>query len=167
MAKKKQSTLTSWEDVNLKLKELSTLTIQKREIENNLSEEMTRIKEKWELRINDVTKKMNEIESDIILFSENNRSEFLKKRSKKLSFGTIAFRQTRKIALKNVASVILALKAMNLDCYVRKTETVDKEALLALSDNELAPLSKAGIQVKREDKITVEPDIIEIASLRE
>ena len=51
-----------------------------------------------------------------------------------------------------------------MDEYIRTAESIDKEALLALSDNELAPLSKAGINVTRKDKITVEPDIVQIVS---
>lgn len=166
MTKKKVSTLLSWEDVNKKLKELCDLTVQKRDVENLQTEEITKIKEKWETKVQEITKKMSEIEKDIILFSENNRNEFLKKRSKKLTFGTISFRATRKITIKNIVSAILALKSMNMDSYIRKTESIDKEALLGLSDNELAPLLKAGITVKREDKITIEPDIIELATIR-
>lgn len=164
MAKKKESTLTSWEDVNLQLKKLADLEIQKRTLENQETEETNKIKEKFMQQTNSVVDEINSIEKDIILFAEQNRSEFTKKRTKKLTFGTVSFRSTRKISVKNSTSAIASLKQMNMDEYIRKAESIDKEALLALSDNELAPLLKAGISVSRKDKITVEPDIVQIAS---
>lgn len=164
MAKKKESTLTSWEEVNLQLKKLADLEIKKRTLENQETEETNKIKERFMQQTNAVVDEINAIEKNITLFAEQNRSEFTKKRTKKLTFGTVSFRSTRKISVKNSTSAIASLKQMNMDEYIRKAESIDKEALLALSDNELAPLLKAGISVSRKDKITVEPDIVQIAS---
>ena len=164
MAKKKESTLTSWEDVNLQLKKLADLEIQKRTLENQETEETNKIKERFMQQTNAVVDEINAIEKNITLFAEQIRSEFTKKRTKKLTFGSISFRSTRKISVKNAAAAIASLKQMNMDEYIRATESVDKEALLALNDNELAPLSKAGISVKRGDEITIKLDIVQIAS---
>ena len=60
-------------------------------------------------------------------------------------------------------SAIKALKALNLDSFLRVKEELDKEALLELDES---VLTKAGITIKREDKITIEPDYVQINSLQ-
>lgn len=53
---------------------------------------------------------------------------------------------------------IKALKALHLNCCIRTKEDLDKENCLKLAESNENILLKAGITVKTEDKVKIEPD---------
>lgn len=163
MAKKKESTFASWEEVNESFKKLAELQVLKRELEGKQTLAINEIKSDFARKAGQISDEIKELEKNISLFAESHREEFAKKRSKKLPFGTISFRLTKRIVCGGVESAIKALKALNLDSFLRVKEELDKEALLELDES---VLTKAGITIKREDKITIEPDYVQINSLK-
>ena len=60
--------------------------------------------------------------------------------TKKLAHGSLGFRKSTKILLKNAAKAIEKLKALNLLNCIRVKETVNKDALRECDDNVLADL---------------------------
>ncbi len=163
MAKRKESAFNSWEEVDENFKRLAELQVTKQKIEGEQTIAINEIKAKYSKLAGDVGEEIKEVEKNIALFAEAHRDEFAKKRSKKLTFGTIAFRMTTRVVCGAVESAIKSLKALNLDAYIRVKEELDKDALLEL---EPGLLSKAGISIKREDKITIEPDYVQINSIK-
>lgn len=158
---KKESIYKSWDEVNSALKQLAELNIKKQKIEGKTTILVNKIKESMASRAEILASEIKLIEKEIIRFAQQNKAEFIKKRTKKLPFGSISFRITKKICCECVESAIKALKTLNLDSFIRCTESLDKEALADLDKNTLA---KAGISVKTEDKVSVEPNYVELAS---
>lgn len=163
MAKKKESIYNDWDEVNLAMKELGELTIKKQKIEGEQTLKINEIKAEYQVKAGDLVNQIKEIEKNIERFSEQNKSDFLKSRSKKLSFGTISYRMTKRVVCKYVETAINALKSLNMDFCLRIKEELNKDALIEVEDKSL--LQKAGISVVPEDKIRIEPDFVKLAAL--
>lgn len=161
MPKKKESNYTSWDEVNEDFKKLASLKVEKEKLEGKQTLEINEIKAKISAQAKVIATEIKTIEDNITRFAEIHRDEFVDKRSKKLQFGTISFRYTKKIICKSIETAIKALKALNLDSYLRVKEELDKEKLLELDE---ALLTKAGLSIKREDSIKIEPDFIKISA---
>lgn len=162
MANKKQSIYKNWDEVNSAMKELAELNIRKQKLEGRQTILINKIKDAVSKKAGNLSNEIKIIEKEIARFAEQNKSEFLKNRTKKLPFGKVSFRLTRKLVCECVESAIKALKVLNLDSYIRSTETLDKEALINLDKHILV---KAGMSVKIEDKVSIEPDYVELASV--
>lgn len=163
MAKKKESIYNSWDDVNSAMKELGELTVKKERLEGEQTTKINEIKSEYLVKAGGITTRIKDIEKNIERFAEQNKSEFLQARTKKLTFGTISYRMTKRVVCKYVETAIKALKTLNLDFCVRVKEELDKEALTEVQDKQL--LSKAGISIVSEDKIRIEPDYVKLAAL--
>lgn len=162
MARKKESTFTSWEEVNEEFKKLASLMVEKQKLEGRQTIAINRIKAMISERSKKIVTEMKNIHDNIERFAEANKAEFVDKRSKKMQFGTVSFRYTKKIQCSNTDNAIKALKAMNLDSFLRIKEELDKEKLLELEE---PILIKAGLSIKREDSIKIEPDFVKISAL--
>lgn len=163
MAKKKESIYRNWEDVNTAMKELGSLNVEKQRLEGEQTVKINEIKERYQIIAGDITTKIKDIEKNIERFAEQNKSEFLQTRTKKLTFGTISYRMTKRVVCKYVETAVKALRSLNMDFCLRVKAELDKEALLEVEDKQL--LSKAGISVVSEDKIRIEPDYVKLAAI--
>lgn len=162
MAKKKESTLQTWDEVNEAMKRLAELNIQKKTLETEQNRQIDEIKKETCLKADVIIKDIKSVEKDIIRFAEQNRAEFTKKRTKVLTFGKISFRYTKSIWCGDVPAAIRALKSFAMEKYLRTKEELNKDALI---EADPMILGKCGILIKAEDKICVEPDYIKLASL--
>lgn len=142
MARKKESTFTSWDEVNQAMKNLGEKQIQVEKLEGEQTIKINLIKEAFELKAGDIKSQIKEIEENILLFAEANKAEFLKDRTKKLTFGNISFRITESLTIKNIASTVAALKNLKLTEYLRMKAEPDKEALKGLDDSTLVKFVK-------------------------
>ena len=151
--------LVDWDGVNLGLRRMGELDIEKEDLEGRMTLEINQIKERYKLLVDPVIQERCEIEADIKAFVEGRKDEFLKTRSKDLDFGTIAYRVATSIptprAVEKLAAVIRSVKALGMNC-LRVKEELDKSALEELSDQDLA---KIGLLRKVEDKLRIEPKI--------
>jgi len=96
------------------------------------------------------------------VFASSHRDDFKRLRSRKLNFGVLGWRKSTSIGItKKTLELIKEFfsKAKAATC-IRVKESVDKEALARLTDEDLA-LVKA--QRKSKEVFFVEPDLIEIA----
>lgn len=156
---KKESTYKNWEEINSELKRMAELQTMKTKIEGDMNLNINKIKADGEQKTSEIITEIKNIEKNISVFALQHKDEFTRKRNKKLNFGTIAFRLTKKIICPEKEVAIKTLKALNLDEYIRTSESLDKEALLTLDE---ALLTKAGISIKREDKVSIEPNYVEL-----
>ena len=165
MAKKVESIFKSWEEINLGLKEMSNLQVQKEKIEGAATVKINEIKTKSEEKAAVLANRIKEIEKNIERFAEQNKSEFIKSRSKKLTFWTISYRITKSVKLNNSPEeCIKSLKALNLDFVLNIKETIDKDKCL---DLDVKILSKAGISINTKDKLRIEPNVIKFVANQE
>ena len=158
---KKSSIYTTWAEVDNALKELGELNIQKTALEGEQTVKINTIKKEILEKTGDLQAKIKEIEKNIERFAEQNKSEFLKTRNKKLTFGTVSFRLVKSVVCACKEEGIKALKALNLDFCLRLKEEIDKDKCLEVDEKLLL---KAGITVKTEDKVKIEPNYIKLAS---
>lgn len=159
MTKEEQTAiaLSDWEEVNLCLRKMGELDIEKETLNGRMTIEINEVKERYAAWVGDITSERKDIEALVREFVDARKAEFVKVRSKELDFGTVAFRVVSSIptprAPGKVAEIIKALKFMGLNCF-RTKETLDKEALDGLTDQDLA---KIGLTRKVEDKLRIEP----------
>lgn len=164
MAKKIESIYKSWDDVDNALKKLGELNIQKTRLEEFQTLKTNEIKAETAKMAAPVLVQIKDIEKNIERFVSARKSEFLKTRSKKLNFGTIAFKLTKKVCCSCVADAIKSLRVLNLDFCIRTKSELDKEQLLECDEK---ILEKAGITIKTEDKLRIEPNVLKLAALAE
>ena len=161
MAKKKESIFTKWDEVDNSLKRLGELQIKKSKIEGNLNEKINELKVKSQAECTPIITEIKQIEKEIARFCEQNKESFVNKRNRKLNFGVISYRLTEKVVCNSVQSVIKSLKLLCLDHCLRVKEELDKDKIKELDTN---TLTKIGVSIVKEDKLTIEPNIIEIVS---
>lgn len=95
-------------------------------------------------------------------YAISHKDDFKKQKSRKLNFGVIGWRKSTPINIKKKTLDLIKQvfsKAKAAAC-IRIKESVDKEALAKLTDEQLASV---GAQRKSKEVFFVEPDLIEIA----
>ncbi len=159
MARKQTKSATifkEWEDVNQALRRLGEIEILRQELEGQMTLEINEIRDRYNAQFDGLKKEAKELEENIRGFAEERKAEFLKKRTRTLDFGTVAYRMTKRIVIRNTKAVVAAIKALGWTQYLKIKESPDKEALDGLSDQELA---RIGVTRKIEDKLRIEPNI--------
>ena len=161
MAKKKESTLKSWDEADEKIKRLGGLQIEKTRLEGELQTKVNELKAEYTAKAGLLAAEAKEIEKDITRFCEQHKDEFLKTRNKKLNFGTVSYRLVERVSYTNAESVIKAIKHLNLDHVLRIKEEIDKDEIKTLDAN---ILTKIGVSIVKEDKISIDPDMVKLAA---
>lgn len=161
MAKVKESIYKNWEEINQAMKTLGQLNIKKNKLEGEQTIKINEVKEATALKAGELINNIKEIEKEIARFTQQNKNEFIKKRHKKLAFGTVSFKITKSVSCECVADAIKALKSLNLDFCIRCNEELNKDEIKEISDEMM--LSRAGITIKKTDKLTIEPNYIKIS----
>ncbi len=144
MAKKKESILKSWDEVDNNLKRLGEIEIQKTKLDGELTIKTNELKEQYTSQGNALKKEADEIKKEITRFCEQNKSGFLDKRNKKLNFGVIAYRISEKVSCSNVIAAVKSLKALGLNFCLRVKEEIDKDKLKELDVNTLTKIGEIG-----------------------
>ncbi|MGN1124596.1 MAG: host-nuclease inhibitor Gam family protein [Candidatus Gastranaerophilaceae bacterium] len=162
MAKKIESTLKNWEDVDASIKQIAELSINKTRLEGEQTLQINEIKKNTAQKAKGIDLKIKELEKDIERFTESHKNEFTEKRNKKLNYGTVSYKIVKRVCCTCVEEAIKALKALKLDFCIRTKQELDKDRLLADVDENT--LLKAGITIKKEDKLRIEPNFEKIAA---
>ena len=98
-------------------------------------------------------------------FAESHEAEFGDKRSRALNYGTLGWRKSTAIAVtKKTLGLIKQFFAKKVRTLVHVRETVNKEALAKLTDEQLA---KVGARRKEKDTFFVEPFSVEAADYKQ
>jgi len=161
MAKKKESILKSWDELDEQLKTLGSLQIQKAKLEGELQIKINELKASYTEHCTMLASEAKQIEKEISRFCEQHKDEFLNKRNKKLNFGTVAYRLTERVVCSSIESAVKAVKTLNLDFVLRIKEDIDKEKIKTLDSNTLA---RIGVSIVKEDKLSIEPDMVKLAA---
>ena len=156
MAKKKETTLTSWEAVDGALRRMGEVDIALSKIEGDMTLRINEIKSVAEVKAEGLKAERKALEKDITLFAGGRKGEFAKNRNKELAFGEVAFRVTTKIAITSVKACVSAMEALGFHNYLRVEKKPDKELMLDLDDQTLA---RVGATRKVTDKIRIVPNM--------
>lgn len=139
--------LKTREDVDLNLKEICESEMAIEAIEADLNQKIQDLKLDAEMRAKPIRDRMDKLSQECKAFVEQNRAD-IKGKTRALNFGSVGFRLSTKIVLKNVQSVIAALKARGMKNCVIVKESVDKDVLKGYPDEILAAV---GASKKVED----------------
>lgn len=149
-----QAALKSWDEVDLNLKEIGEIDLQVEAAEAELTKQTSDLRLEKELAVKPLLERKEKLALEIKDFTERHREE-LKGKSRVLNFGTVGFRQTTSIILRNVKAVLEALKAKGMHECITVKESVSKEALKEYPDEALLAI---GARKKVEDVFWLEPD---------
>lgn len=152
-------TLSSWEEVNSSLKQLASLTVQLRELENKKTELISEITSKFDSDAAPLHSEMETLNASITEFALAHKEQFMKERTKELSHGTISMRVSSSVKVVSKAICLKALKALGMQDYIIVKEEPNKDMLKALDD---VTLAKVSCEKKVVDNITITPKIEEI-----
>lgn len=142
------TTLESWDEVDRCLAEIGRIDREIGLIEAGQQESIDQIKAASKLAAEPLQNKKLGLEMAIKDYAESNRAEFLKAKTRELTFGSVGFRLSTSVVIRRVAETVQALKDIErTDCLIVK-ETPNKEAMRALP---LATLLSVGATLKQED----------------
>ncbi|MBQ8476067.1 host-nuclease inhibitor Gam family protein, partial [bacterium] len=133
----------------------------KTKLEGELTNEINAIKSKYVELSEKISTEIDFLEKEIERFCEEHKDAFIKTRSKKLNFGLVAYRISDKVKISCKSATIKSLKALNLDFCLRIKEEIDKDEVKKL---DAATLTKIGVKIDKQDKLSIEPDIVEIVA---
>jgi phage host-nuclease inhibitor protein Gam len=156
MARKKESTYSNWEEVNLALRRMGEIDILVNKLQGKMTLKINEIKADYDVKSQGLLAERKEIEKNITLFTDTCKDEFAKTRHKDLTFGKVAYKVTSRIMIKSKEACLAALKALKMTDYIRIKEEPDKEAMVDLDQ---VTLAKVGATVKVEDKLRIEPNL--------
>ena len=156
MPRRKESKYSSWDEINTALKKMGEIDIQINKLQGEMTLKINEIKAEYDLKSQGLKAERKDIEKNISLFTESCKDEFTRTRHKELTFGKIAYRVTTKIIIRSKEACINALKALNMNNYIRIIEEPDKEALMDLDQIILA---KIGANKKIDDRLRIEPNL--------
>ena len=154
--RQKPSEYKDWETVDLALKRLGEIDISLERINGNMTLQINEIKSKAADTAAPLVAERKAIEKEIAAFAKEHKDAFAKTRSRELTFGTIAFRVVKRLVIPSKKAVLAAMKALNLNAYIRVKEEPDKEAMMGLDE---ATLARIGVTRKIEDKLRIEPNL--------
>jgi phage host-nuclease inhibitor protein Gam len=146
--------LKSWEDVDLRLKEIGEIDLSIKGIEAIMNVAISDAKLAAEMDAKPLLDRKALLELEVKEYAEANKHE-IEGKTKVLNFGKCGFRLSTKIILGKVAACLAALKARGmLDCITVKEE-VNKEVLRTCPEEIIAAV---GARKKVEDVFWLEPD---------
>lgn len=159
MKKQPESTLKNWDEVNLALKSLANLTVAKRDLENQKTEQINALTARFDAISAPLLADISGLEEDITAYVLLHKDEFVESRTKDFSFGSISLRVSKSVKVISKAVCIKALKALGMTDFISVKEDPNKDMLKTLSDIELA---KVACEFKVTDNISIEPYISEL-----
>ncbi len=160
-----QPAITAWDDAEQALRELGLRQIAIINIEGTLNASIDAMKAQAVLDAAPHQAKIKQLQAALELFWMAARKD---QKSQKFTFGTLGTRASRAVrTIRNwrMETVIAALQA-GMSEFLRSVtkHSIDKERVLAASEDELVLLRKCGIDVEYRETFFAEPDLERIRS---
>lgn len=146
--------LSSWEDVDLCMKEICEceMAIEKQEAE--LTQKIQDLKLEAEDNAKSYQKRIEELAADIKEYAENNRLE-MKGKTQELNFGKLGYRKSTKLIIRSAVKVLEALKKRKMDDCINIKTSINKDVLAKYDDDTIL---EVGAMKKVEDVFWYETD---------
>ena len=135
--------LQSWDEVDATLAKIGQADRELQLIEAAANERIEEIKAAMKKDAQPVLDRKATLELSVKEYCDANRAEFAKVKTKALTFGEVGYRTSTKIMIKRVAETLQALKDLAFTACIRTKEEPDKEAMKALTDEQLAEIGAA------------------------
>lgn len=155
-----KKTMQNWDDVDEAVRRMGELDIALERIHGEATMRINEIKDEAKRKSAPLSDERKKLEKAVQEFCETNKSEFAKKRSKILNFGTIGYRLVRSVAMPRdkdkVAALLRSLKAFGLQECIKVEERPDRDAIAEQDDSTIA---KLGLKRTVKDNFRVIPDV--------
>lgn len=150
MARKRltATALESWTEVDTCLREIGTIDRELALLEAAQGEQIDAVKAATKAAAEPLQAKKAGLELAIQQYAEANRGEFIKAKTRELTFGSVGFRLSSRVVIKNIGNTLQLLKDLALTHCIRVKEECDKEAMKSLP---LETLHAVGAALKQED----------------
>lgn len=142
------TTLQSWDEVDRCLAEIGRIDRDLALLEAAQQESIDQVKGATKAAAEPLQNKKLGLELAIKDYAEANRAEFIKAKTRELTFGSVGFRLSTRVVIKRVAETLQALRDLNLLHCIRDNPAPDKEAMKLLP---LETLHAVGAALKQED----------------
>lgn len=157
--------IENWDKADGHIRRIGDLIQQIQKAEADAKESIDKIKAVLAEDVKPSQKEIKKLTRSIEAFAANHREDFGSARSRKLNFGLLGWRKSTSISIKKDITLELIKQVFSrakAKTFIRITESVNKETLANLKDEQLATV-KAQRKVK--DDFFVEPSIPEAAKL--
>lgn len=150
--------IIDWQEADKYLQTIGDLQLKINQAEHTAKDIIDEAKAELAEQVTPLQEQMNRFTRSLEAFAVNHMEDFKSARSRKLSFGSLGWRKSTSISVKkNTLELIKKIfSGQKANSLVRIKETVDKEALAKLTDEQLTSV-KARRVVK--DDFFVEPDL--------
>jgi len=160
--------LETWDDVDNAVRRMGELDIALERIQGDLQLSINTLKDQAKARSLPFIDERKALEKQVQLYCEERKDEFVKKRSRVLTYGTIGYRLVRSVSLPRVkdkvAALLKALKAYGLQECIRVEETPLRERIEELDE---ATIAKLGLRRTVTDSFRIQPDLERLADVTE
>jgi phage host-nuclease inhibitor protein Gam len=153
---------TNREDAEQKIQRLGELQRDLVRLEAEMNDQLSPIKEHYENTAKPLNAEIEELWAGVQAWAESNKPDLLdgKAKTAKLSTGDVGWRtSTPSVRLTNAKVVLEGLKQMGLNQFIRTTEEVNKEAILAAPQ---AVQHVKGISISQTETFFIKPFASEI-----
>lgn len=152
--------LYSFDDVDGAMKELAELKVEEIQENGQLTLQINNLKEAHKKHMGDSRAKSKVLEKAITSFCQDRKMDFIGKRSKELTYGTVGFRVVKTVSIPRakdkVEKIVNTLEKLKLDHCVDYEQKLNKEELRELDD---AQLAKIGLVKVTKDSFRIQPKI--------
>lgn len=135
--------LQSWDEVDNALAQIGQADRELQLIESAANERIEGVKQAMKDHAAPVLERKTALETAVKEYCDANRAEFAKVKTKTLTFGEVGYRTSTKIMIRRVAETLQALRDLAFTSCIRTKEEPDKEAMKALTDEQLAEIGAA------------------------
>lgn len=155
--------IKSWKDADARVREVGDCQLRIRDLEQKARDKIDVIKAELAAEVSGYQELITLTHRSLEAFAVNRQADFSDRRSRKLDFGVVGWRKSISISVKKttidrIKEVFSRQKAKQ---FIRTRETVDKEALARLTDEQLVGI---GARRVHKDVFFVEPDFPEAAN---
>jgi len=158
----------NWEDADGAIKRMGEIDIALAEINGELTLRVNELKDRAKKNAIGLESERKYLEDQITHYCEQQKTEFAKKRSRNLNFGTIGFRVTTSVPIPRdkakLADLLGVLKRLKLGACIKTEEKIDREQLAGLEDTTIA---KLGLKKRVRDSFRIQPNLEKIQDLVE
>lgn len=148
--------IADWPQADQLVRELGEIQMNITAAEHKAADDINEIKLELEGKVNQLQDRQNYIIKSLEEFALSRTKDFGEARSKKLDFGTLGWRMSTAIQIAGTTLewIKVRLSSAKVKMCIRVKESVDKEALAKLTDEELASIKA---RRKTKDAFFVEP----------
>jgi phage host-nuclease inhibitor protein Gam len=151
--------LQSWTEADQTLREIGLIDIEIGKIEGTMNVKISNAKEAALNLAAPRLARKKELELALKEFTVINRGD-IEGKTKTLTFGVVGFHFSTKIVVKKAADTVKLLKKFGHDICIKIKESVDKQKMKALTDEQLL---EVGAYRKKGDTFGYEIDLAKIA----